>query len=157
MSRFDISPLFLPAEITQQDTLQHPWSVMEELQLLILRVFKGGSINPNIKVLKCNIGVFLCFSIGDSCGCCVFFPSLPSSTGTFGTLPLLFFSVKDPTKAPWTHRRRSEGDRKRRTPARSAFWKPKGLEEPENRSPLQKVKINRHLQGGPQKTCFVMG
>lgn len=82
------------------------------------KVFKGGSINPNIKILKCNIGVFFRVFRLMTVVFVSFFPQLSqSSTGTFGTLPLFFSQWKDPTKAPWTHRRRSE----RGTPAMSTL------------------------------------
>lgn len=64
------------------------------------KVFKGGSINPNIKILKCNIGVFFRVFRLMTVVFVSFFPQLsPKLHGHLWHLALVFFSVEGPDKS----------------------------------------------------------
>lgn len=142
MSGFDMSPWFLPAEITQQDTLQHPWSVMEELQLLILR-----SINPNIKILKCNIGViFRVFRLMTVVFVSLFLSSPKAPRAPLAPCPCFFLGGRTRQK----RHGHTEGDRRDEPRRCQPSGKPKGLEEPENRSAFQKGKLSTSTRWAPK-------
>ena len=113
------------------------------------KVFKGGSINPNIKILKCNIGVFFrVFRLMTVVFVSLFLSSPKAPRAPLAPCPCFFLGGRTRQK----RHGHTEGDRREEPRRCQPSGKPKGWKNLKNRCPLQKGGNYRHLQGGPPKT-----